>query len=323
VGEWYVQMGLEAPKKPRDKDIHTANSPTVNVYLDRHERHANKSAAATAAAAAAAAAAPTPRARGLRSAKQTLAPAAAAAAAAGKGRRSRSGAAEDAAAAGSSWDEVGTAAFASSDGTAAAQQSGTLAFPQDTNMGGWGALYPQQQQQQLNMSGGGLPNAQASMQYQQAGSNPYAMGCPSALMSTEAPGGLPSGFDWPTQQQMQAPAAAAATPAAAAAAAYAAAVSGDYAIVPVPNSMGLPGDSSLAVVEMGAYLQGLRSTPPWRLLPITQRPLIGRQLVPLKHLFVMVSNTCGPTFDPKLMCRMHAHILSTLRSTNHTQRLPP
>jgi hypothetical protein len=96
-------------------------------------------------------------------------------------------------------------------------------------------------------------------------------------------------LEWSQQQQQME--ATAAMPAAAAAAAYAAAMSGEYAVVPVAaGAAGLPGDTSLAVVEMGAYLQGLRSTPPWRLLPVNQRPLVGRQLVPLRQLFVMVSS---------------------------------
>jgi len=40
---------------------------------------------------------------------------------------------------------------------------------------------------------------------------------------------------------------------------------------------------------MTAYLEGKRSMPPWRLLPQHQRPLLGKLLVPLRQLFIMVS----------------------------------
>ncbi|WIA11615.1 hypothetical protein OEZ85_011719 [Tetradesmus obliquus] len=54
-------------------------------------------------------------------------------------------------------------------------------------------------------------------------------------------------------------------------------------------------DSPDAVIEMTAYLEGRRSMPPWRLLPLTQRPLVGRYLVPLRQLFVLVMCAGGYT----------------------------
>jgi hypothetical protein len=60
-------------------------------------------------------------------------------------------------------------------------------------------------------------------------------------------------------------------------------------LVAVPVAQPLPGDASQAVIEMTAYLEGRKATPPWRLLPLNQRPLVGRFLVPLRQLFVLVS----------------------------------
>lgn len=270
VGEWYVQMGLEAPKKPRDKDIHNATSPAVNVFLDRHERHLNKAAGTPAAAAIAAA--PTPRSRALRAARHSQA-----AALASKGRRGRGGADEMGRLA--PWDDA--AAMAGSDST----RNTSSIYPPDA-MGAWGAMY----QQQHGLSTAASLAATSSLQFQ-PGANPLALNSGDGMAVSEDPVAAAvamdaAALDWSQQQQMEA---TAAIPAAAAATAYAAAVSGEYAVVPVSSGpSGLPGDTSLAVVEMGAYLQGLRSTPPWRLLPINQRPLIGRQLVPLRQLFIMV-----------------------------------
>jgi hypothetical protein len=145
-------------------------------------------------------------------------------------------------------------------------------------------------QQQHGLSPAASLAATSSLQFQ-PGANPLALNAGGALVAAEDPAAAvamdAAALDWSQQQQMQA---TAAIPAAAAATAYAAAVSGEIAVVPVSTGpAGLPGDTSLAVIEMGAYLQGLRSTPPWRLLPINQRPLIGRQLVPLRQLFIMVS----------------------------------
>jgi hypothetical protein len=265
-------MGLEAPKKPRDKDVHNASSPAVNIYLDRHERH-HKQTVVAAAAAAAAAAAPTPRTRALRAARHSQA-------AAAKGRQGKSG--EDV----SAWDDAAAMGGGSGSG------SGSI-FPPEP-MGAWGSMYQQQQQQQRMPAGGGI--AGGSMQFP-PGTNPLAIaGDPSAVALDAAALGWAQQHQQQHQQQQRRPMeATAAMPAAAAAAAYAAAVSGEVAVVPTVSGSqsGLPGDTSLAVIEMGAYLQGLRSTPPWRLLPINQRPLIGRQLVPLRQLFIMVSHSWG------------------------------
>jgi hypothetical protein len=64
---------------------------------------------------------------------------------------------------------------------------------------------------------------------------------------------------------------------------------GGMLLVAVPVAQPLPGDASQAVIEMTAYLEGRKATPPWRLLPLNQRPLVGRFLVPLRQLFVLVS----------------------------------
>jgi hypothetical protein len=64
---------------------------------------------------------------------------------------------------------------------------------------------------------------------------------------------------------------------------------GSMLLIAVPVAQPLPGDASQAVIEMTAYLDGRRTLPPWRLLPLTQRPLVGRYLVPLRQLFVLVS----------------------------------
>lgn len=264
VGEWYVQMGLEAPKKPRDKDMHNATSPAANVFLDRHERHHNKTVAA--AAAAVAAAAPTPRTRALRAARHSH-PAG--------GQRGRRGQSAEDVAVPASWEEPTLAGSGSGSGSA---------YPPDA-MGAWGGMYQQQQ----GMSTAASLAGASSLQFQ-PGANPLAV---NSAADASAAAMDAAALNWSQQQQQME--ATAAIPAAAAAAAYAAAVSGEYAVVPVSaGQQGLPGDTSLAVIEMGAYLQGLRSTPPWRLLPISQRPLIGTQLVPLRQLFIMVSLTLQP-----------------------------
>jgi hypothetical protein len=145
-------------------------------------------------------------------------------------------------------------------------------------------------QQQHGLSTAASLAATSCLQFQ-PGANPLALNTGDAMAVAEDPVAAAvamdaAALDWSQQQQMEA---TAAIPAAAAATAYAAAVSGEFGVVPVSSGpAGLPGDTSLAVIEMGAYLQGLRSTPPWRLLPINQRPLIGRQLVPLRQLFIMV-----------------------------------
>jgi len=274
-------MGLEAPKKPRDKDIHNAASTAGNIYLDRHDRHHNRASAqataAAVAATAAAAAAPTPRTRPLRAARHLPA--------VDKGKRGQA-VGDDGAAGGNNWEDAAAAAAAAAynlDAPAASLgAAGAQGYAADA-LGTWGALY----QQQHGLTAAANLAATSSLQFQ-PGANPLALAPSDPLTTAEDPAAVmdAAAADWSQQQQMEA---TAAVPAAAAATAYAAAMSGEYAVVPaVAGQGGLPGDTSLAVVEMGAYLQGLRSTPPWRLLPINQRPLVGRQLVPLRQLFVMV-----------------------------------
>jgi hypothetical protein len=75
---------------------------------------------------------------------------------------------------------------------------------------------------------------------------------------------------------------------------------GGMLLVAVPVAQPLPGDASQAVIEMTAYLEGRRTLPPWRLLPLTQRPLVGRWLVPLRQLFVLVSGVARSHSDEVL-----------------------
>jgi hypothetical protein len=136
------------------------------------------------------------------------------------------------------------------------------------------------QQQQMLMHGEMLSRAPSLSMHSTAAAAAAAAAEEAAISDATA-----AALDAAAQGDYQLP------PGAAAAAAALPSVSsnGGMLLVAVPVAQPLPGDASQAVIEMTAYLEGRRGSPPWRLLPLSQRPLVGRYLVPLRQLFVLVS----------------------------------
>ncbi|KAF6257559.1 hypothetical protein COO60DRAFT_1695650 [Scenedesmus sp. NREL 46B-D3] len=267
VGEWYVIQGLEQPKKPREpKDgaLLGCNNSAACPSPPLPDRSSKPAAASKA---------PAVHKRPMRAAARNVERHIAAEAASSPelaptpiqvraSRRGGRGAARAAAAAAAAmaWSQAGLENAASGTGELPDVVVDAAAAAADGG-GGGSMLLPEQaawnSQQQQQLCGGSLPSA--------ASHGMHAAADEAAISDATA-----AALDAAAQGDYQLPPGA--TEAAAA--------------LPSP----LPGDASQAVIEMTAYLEGRRASPPWRLLPLSQRPLVGRYLVPLRQLLVLVSD---------------------------------
>ncbi|WIA31738.1 hypothetical protein OEZ86_002614 [Tetradesmus obliquus] len=290
VGEWYVQQGLEQPKKPREhKDGALAGSNnnssaerSSSPPPERSRQHGSSKVSTPP---------PPAHKRPVRAAARNVERHFAAEAASspelspslpharGSGRRGGRGATRAAAAAAAAMasppvllEDAGSGTADSPDvgidaaAAAAAAASGGMLLHEQAS---WNMQ--QQQQQQMLLQGEMLSRAPSIGMHNAE---------EAAIHDATA-----AALDAAAQGDYQLPPGAAA----AAAALPSVAGAGSMLLVAVPVAQPLPGDASQAVIEMTAYLEGRRSMPPWRLLPLTQRPLVGRYLVPLRQLFVLVS----------------------------------